>query len=86
MNQKYKNLATVAILILAVGYVGINRNEFSSLGSLGSWDILAISAALLVFFVTTGLTFSLLVSLVDTRLSFLEIVALSFLTNMVNCP
>ncbi len=84
MKQKYRNLITFAILILAVWYVSVNRQAFSTLEALGAGDIAIISAVLLVFFAATGLTFSLLVNLVETRLSSLEIVALSFLTNMVN--
>lgn len=84
MQQKYKNLITIVILLLAVWFVSINLEEFSTLKNIRSTDVCGISVVLLVFFAASGMTFSLLVNLVDTHLSNLEIVALSFLTNMVN--
>ncbi len=84
MQQKYKNLITIVILLLAIWFVSKNLEEFSSLKNISSTDVFGISVVILVFFAATGLTFSLLVNLVDTHLSKLEIVALSFLTNMVN--
>ena len=69
MNQTTKNLITLTILIVAAWYVATHRGEFSSLESLAAGDIAAITAALLVFFVATGVTFSLLVKLVGIRLS-----------------
>jgi len=84
MLQRHRNLITIAILTLAIWYVSTNLGEFSILNNIRGRDIVRISGLLLIFFITTGITFSLLINLVGIRLSKLEVVALSFLTNMVN--
>ncbi len=84
MLQRYKNLLTLVIFILAAVFIWFNVEQFLILKNLRVVDIASISATLLLFFVASGVTFHLLLNLVGVRLRNLEVVGLSFLTNMVN--
>ncbi len=84
MEQRYKNLISFIVLIIVIWYVSLHYKEFLVLQDLSARNIFEIGIVLFVFFFATGFTFSLLVKLAGTRLSGLEIVALSFLTNMIN--
>ncbi len=84
MNKRYKKIINISIFVLVVCFVSINIGEFSSLSRLTIQEISSLVIVLLLFFITTGVTFALLVNLVGIQLSKIEIVGLSFLTNMVN--
>jgi uncharacterized membrane protein YbhN (UPF0104 family) len=84
MGQKRKILINVAIFVLSIWYLSTHYEEFSSLRSLRGYDITIVGGLLLFFFITTGFTFSLLINLTGNKLTALEVVALSFLTNIVN--
>ena len=65
-------------------FVGYNRHSLVVLLSISFFDVLTLTFLLFIFFVSTGLTFYLLINLLSVRLNFLEIIALTFLTNMTN--
>lgn len=77
-------LFTLILFILGIGYAYQHREELALITSIKSSDALIIAATLFIFFLTTGLTFTLLVRLVGQRLTIIEILGLTFLTNLIN--
>ena len=83
--KRFVRYALGVILLIAgiiIGYT--NRDQLTPLANLNSSDILSISSVLFIFFIFTGITFGLLVRLVNIRLTVTELLGLTFLTNLVN--
>lgn len=77
-------VATLVIFVLSISYLYINRSQLTILVTLNTSDIILVALLTLVYVVVTGYTFAMLVSLVKTKLSLFEAIALSFLTNFGN--
>lgn len=84
ISAKIKNLIMLALLACIIGYLYFNRQDLDVLKSVSLASAWKIGALLFAFFIACGITFALLVRLVGVRLSLLEIVGLTFLTNVVN--
>jgi uncharacterized membrane protein YbhN (UPF0104 family) len=77
-------LPTATVLVLGAIYVYFEREELSPLFSLSCLDVFLLAVPILVFFILTGYTFSLLLSLLSIKLTMVELIGLTFLTNFCN--
>lgn len=77
-------LPVAIVIISGMIYININSNALTPLFSIKSIDILNISCLFFVFFLVTGYTFYLLISFLSVRLTIIEVVGLTFLTNFGN--
>ncbi len=84
MKKTLRYLPTLIVVVLGVVYIYFNADKFTPLLALRPADVLPIVGVLFLFFLVTGYTFYLLVSLVSVRLSLVELVGLTFLTNFGN--
>ena len=84
LTKLTRYVPTVVVLAVAVGYVGLNVEQFEELLRIPALSICWILLAVLAFFLSTGFTFYLLVDLVAERLSPAEWIGLTFLTNFGN--
>lgn len=86
MNLKKLARYIPLVVVLALGsvFIYLNRGQLTALSSLRLVDVLGVAGVLFVFFVATGFTFYLLVGLVSVRLSLIEWLGLTFLTNFGN--
>lgn len=77
-------VSILAVLVAGFVYAWLNRSELVSLFTLQLSDVLIIAGILFLFFLSTGFTFYLLVSLLSVRLSLIEMIGLTFLSNFGN--
>ena len=84
MSTTIKHLLSLFILVLAAIYLYFYHEAFTILLSIEAKEILSIVLLNFAFFVATSITFALLVAMVGVRLSGLEVLSLTFLTNFFN--
>ena len=83
-SRTIKRILSLFVLALAAIYLYFFHEDFKTLLSIEATEILGIVLLNFAFFVATGITFALLVAMVRVRLSVLEVLSLTFLTNFVN--
>jgi len=87
-RKKWMRIAQIGVTtaVLAVGgvYVYLNRDQLAVLTELSVGDLGALTLCIMLFFVCTGFTFYLLVSMLSVKLSPVEWIGLTFLTNAAN--
>jgi uncharacterized membrane protein YbhN (UPF0104 family) len=84
MKALIKSILAVSLVVFIVGYLYAHRTELQVLTTIEVVDVFLVSLVLFLFFCASGLTYALLCGLVGVRLTPVETVGLSFLTNMVN--
>jgi uncharacterized membrane protein YbhN (UPF0104 family) len=73
------------VIVFAAGtFLYVRRGELSVLNSLKVADLVTLSVSTLGFFFVSGYVFTLVVNVVSIKLTLLETVALSFVTNFGN--
>jgi len=82
--QLVRTALTAAVLVAGGVTIYLNRGELAALTQLSAFALLGLTASLGAFFLTTGYTFCLLVSMLSVRLSAREWIGLTFLTNAIN--
>ena len=84
MKRSIQILITVVVLSLSLVYLYLNRAELQMLQGVRLTDIGILAFTLFLFFFLTGYTFRLLVGLMNVKLSVIETIGLSILTNFGN--
>ncbi len=77
-------LLTALLLVAGTAFLHARRGELAVLAGIEPYDLIVITVLTFAFFALTGTTFALLLRLVSIRLSPLEIVGLSLVTNFGN--
>lgn len=84
MKKVFQILVSIAILCICLAYLYLNREQLAILKNVVFVDIFYLITALFLFFALTGYTFNLLINLLGVKLSAMETVGLSILTNFGN--
>ena len=84
MQQIIKYLPTLIVVISGAVYAYLNQSVFAPLYSINLVHILSLAGIVFAFFIATGYTFYLLVGFLSVRLSLIETIGLTFLTNFGN--
>ncbi len=84
MKKYYSLFLTFFLIALGVFYFATHPLELEVLTTLSINSVIKVATMLFLFFLTTGLTFYLLIRLVNIHLNFSEVIGLTFLTNFVN--
>lgn len=83
--RRYLGLAFIsALLIAAAFYLYFNRGALFTLQSVEVGDLVLVAVLLFVHAVLSGYTFYLILDFINVRISYLEMIALSFLTTFGN--
>ena len=77
-------MVTVAVLVVGAVYIHLNRDQLAVLAELSMGELVSLTLCIMLYFVCTGYTFYLLVSMLSVKLSPVEWIGLTFLTNAVN--
>ena len=84
MREFLRKISTVLVLLVGSGFLYFNRTDLKGLADISSQQLIFLFLLTFLFFYLTGFTFSLLVRLLDVKLSQAEIIGLSILTNFGN--
>jgi uncharacterized membrane protein YbhN (UPF0104 family) len=84
MKRPIQILITIAVLSLSFIYLYLNRAELQILQGVRLTNVGILAFSLFLFFFLTGYTFRLLVGLMNVKLSVMETIGLSILTNFGN--